>query len=90
MTPAFRGLTREMGRHARGANRTTNMESGLKEGNDRQFTPKVLLCRLIERTSANGNTYFTGYLGEARVILLADKNADRKGSMAASRDGSCF
>jgi hypothetical protein len=44
--------------------------------NDRQYAPKVLLCRLIERASANGNRYFTGYMGEARVILLADKDAD--------------
>jgi hypothetical protein len=36
----------------------------------------VLLCRLVERTGANGNRYFTGYLGEAKVILLADKDAD--------------
>ena len=44
--------------------------------NDRQYAPKVLLCRLVERTSATGNKCFTGYLGEARVILLADKDAD--------------
>jgi hypothetical protein len=37
--------------------------------NDPQYAPKVLLCRLVERMSTNGNRYFTSYLGEARVLV---------------------
>ncbi|MEQ8653274.1 MAG: hypothetical protein RIC87_12495 [Kiloniellales bacterium] len=37
---------------------------------------KVRLCRLYERTSANGNRYFTGRLGGAKVIVFRDQKAE--------------
>ena len=35
----------------------------------------VPLAGLYENTSKNGNRYFSGYLGKARVVMLEDKNA---------------
>jgi len=34
--------------------------------------PMVKLTELWERTSANGNTYFSGYLGAAQVLLFRE------------------
>jgi hypothetical protein len=30
--------------------------------------PKILLCNLWQRTSANGNEYLSGFIGKARII----------------------
>jgi hypothetical protein len=38
--------------------------------------PKVPLCRLFEKTSANGNRYFVGRLGSARVLMFRDTKAE--------------
>lgn len=36
---------------------------------------KVELCRLYENTSQAGKTYFVGYLGKAKVLMLKDEKA---------------
>ncbi|MDO9490182.1 MAG: hypothetical protein Q7J32_17555 [Sphingomonadaceae bacterium] len=38
--------------------------------------PKVPLMRLWERTSANGNRYFAGYMGQASVVMFHDEKAE--------------
>lgn len=38
--------------------------------------PKVPLLRLWERTSANGNRYFSGYMGQASVVMFRDDKAE--------------
>jgi hypothetical protein len=35
-----------------------------------QSTPKIILDRLFEKTSAKGTLYFTSQLGPARLILF--------------------
>jgi hypothetical protein len=40
--------------------------------------PKVLLCKLFERTSANGNRYMFGRLGNAKIIVFVDRDAELK------------
>jgi hypothetical protein len=40
--------------------------------------PKVLLCKLFERTSANGNRYMLGRLGNAKIIAFMDRDAELK------------
>ncbi len=42
------------------------------------FSDKVLLCRLYERTSAKGNRYLAGRLGEAKVVAFMDADAELK------------
>lgn len=37
---------------------------------------KVLLARLYQRTSANGNVYYGGRLGAARVVMFRDQRAE--------------
>lgn len=39
-------------------------------------SPKVLLGRVYEKTSGRGNTYFTGRLGAARVVMLRDDRTE--------------
>jgi hypothetical protein len=34
------------------------------------------LCRLIERESAKGTRFFTGYLGDAKIVLLPDRESN--------------
>ena len=40
--------------------------------------PKVLLFRLFEKTSANGNRYLFGRLGNAKVVAFIDKDTELK------------
>lgn len=40
---------------------------------------RVPVTRLFEKTSAKGNRYFTGRLGNARVLLFRDEHADTGG-----------
>ena len=42
----------------------------------------IPLCRLWERTSAKGSVYLAGYLGQARVLVL--KNRDRQSEADAT------
>lgn len=44
--------------------------------------PPMVLTRLWERTSAKGNTYLTGRLGAARVLVM--QNRDRQGDNDAT------
>ena len=37
---------------------------------------RIPMTRLFEKTSARGNRYFTGRLGNARVLLFRDETAD--------------
>ena len=37
------------------------------------FTPSIKLCRVLEKTSATGNTYFVGRLGAARITMLKSR-----------------
>ncbi len=48
----------------------------------RQTRPPMVLTRLWERTSAKGNTYLTGRLGAARVLVM--QNRERQGDNDAS------
>ncbi len=48
----------------------------------RQNRPPLVLTRLWERTSAKGNRYLTGRLGNARVLVM--ENRDRQGPDDAS------
>jgi hypothetical protein len=41
------------------------------------FLPKIALATLHKRTSQNGRTYFSGFLGKAKVMLFEDDKADR-------------
>jgi hypothetical protein len=41
------------------------------------FAPKVALATLHKRTSQSGRTYFTGFMGKARVLLFEDAEAER-------------
>lgn len=45
---------------------------------------RIPLCRLMERKSENGRTYFTGYLGDAKILIFKDEKCDapRFGSVA--------
>lgn len=43
----------------------------------RQNRPPLMLTHLWERTSARGQTYLAGWLGAARVLVMA--NRDRQG-----------
>lgn len=36
----------------------------------------VLLLRLYEKTSAKGNVYFAGRLGQASVVMMRDQRAE--------------
>lgn len=36
----------------------------------------VLLLRLYEKTSAKGNTYFAGRMGQASVVMMRDLHTD--------------
>jgi hypothetical protein len=36
----------------------------------------VLLLRLYEKTSAKGNTYFAGRMGQASVVMMRDLHAE--------------
>lgn len=40
------------------------------------MTQTIPIAKLWQRTSARGNTYFTGFLGQARVLLM--ENRERK------------
>jgi len=40
--------------------------------------PKVRLATLRERTSASGTRYMTGLLGDARLLLFRDEDADNE------------
>lgn len=42
-----------------------------------QFPPKLLLAGLWEKVSSNGNRYFTGRLGNSRILIF--ENRDRAG-----------
>ncbi|HEX2528688.1 MAG TPA: hypothetical protein VHL31_20635 [Geminicoccus sp.] len=42
--------------------------------------PKVLLAELVERTSARGNKYLSGWLGKARIVGFWADGQDRDGS----------
>ncbi len=42
--------------------------------------PLVKLGRMFEKTSANGNRYFTGRLGAARLLLFRNKEDAEDGS----------
>jgi hypothetical protein len=37
-----------------------------------KFAAKVPLCRLIERQSAKGTKFFSGFLGDAKVVMFQD------------------
>lgn len=37
---------------------------------------KLKLCRLYEKQSSRGNTYFVGRLGGARVVMMRDERAE--------------
>jgi hypothetical protein len=41
--------------------------------------PAIQLCRLWQRKSKAGVTYFSGFLGGAKVVLLRDKRAEKEG-----------
>jgi hypothetical protein len=41
------------------------------------FAPRVALATLHKRTSQNGRTYWTGFMGKARVLLFEDAEAER-------------
>lgn len=43
---------------------------------------KVKIARLFEKTSASGNLYFTGRMGQARVLLFRDKKSEAEGEWA--------
>lgn len=45
--------------------------------------PRVLLTELREYRSASGSTYFAGYLGRARVVVLRDDRAEITGKEVA-------
>jgi hypothetical protein len=38
-----------------------------------KFSAKVALCRLIERQSAKGTRFFSGFLGDAKIVMFEDK-----------------
>jgi hypothetical protein len=40
------------------------------------YAPKVKLTALWQRRSAKGKTYFSGFLGAARIIVLKDEQAE--------------
>jgi hypothetical protein len=39
-----------------------------------KFSAKVPLCRLIERQSAKGTRFFSGFLGDAKIVMFEDKD----------------
>ncbi|MBF0098222.1 MAG: hypothetical protein HQM05_12880 [Magnetococcales bacterium] len=44
---------------------------------ERRFKPLIKLAGLYENQSQrSGETYFAGYLGSAKVVVLRDKNAE--------------
>lgn len=45
--------------------------------------PRVLLTELREYRSASGSTYFAGYLGKARVVMLREDRAELTGKEVA-------
>ncbi|MBX3516742.1 MAG: hypothetical protein KF815_07335 [Rhodospirillales bacterium] len=42
---------------------------------DRTNAPLVPLAGLYENTSKNGNRYFSGFLGKARVVMFENRDA---------------
>lgn len=47
--------------------------------NSKPANTRVPMTRLFEKVSAKGNRYFTGRLGNARVLLFRDEHADTGG-----------
>ena len=43
-----------------------------------EYGPKVRLATVRERTSASGNRYFSGFLGDASVLMFRDSDADNE------------
>jgi hypothetical protein len=55
-----------------------------------QREAKLLLCELVERTSARGTRYLSGWLGKARLVAFAgepDEEGHRTWSVYASEPG---
>ena len=49
----------------------------------RSFAPRVVLAHLRQYTSRNGNTYFTGFMGKTKLVLLQDRDAECTGAEVA-------
>ncbi|GAB6842137.1 hypothetical protein HNR00_004019 [Methylorubrum rhodinum] len=45
--------------------------------------PRIVLTELREYRSASGSTYFAGYLGKTRVVMLRDDRAECTGKEVA-------
>ena len=45
-----------------------------------QREPRVLLMKLSERVSAKGTKYFSGFLGQARLVAFLDQEPDKFGN----------
>ena len=43
------------------------------------FPTSIKLCRLFEKTSATGNTYFIGRLGVAKIVMLKSRELGDNG-----------
>jgi hypothetical protein len=43
-------------------------------------SPLVPLCRIWQRTSQRGTTYFVGRLGSARIVLMERRDNDNDAS----------
>ena len=52
-----------------------NNDSSAPSGGQRQSN-LVPLARLWRRTSARGNEYFTGFLQDAKIVILEDGDHD--------------
>lgn len=48
---------------------------------DRPRRPQVVVCELWERQSQAGNRYYSGFMGKARVMLLAAGEREHRGEM---------
>jgi hypothetical protein len=48
-----------------------------------QKKPSVPLMELREYESANGNRYFSGFLGKAKVLMFQDRDAEPSGKELA-------
>src|SRR3954451_2160483 len=47
------------------------------------FQPKVRLCELREYVSSKGSTYFAGFMGRTRLVLLKGTHAECTGKEVA-------
>ena len=49
----------------------------------RAFAPRVILAQMRQYTSRSGNTYFVGYMGKTKLVMLKDTDAECTGAEVA-------